>query len=42
MFFDLFLPGTTTFKETLCLYLEGVKEFIDELTYYIAKFELNI
>ncbi len=42
MFFDLYLPGTTSFKETICLYLEGVKEFFDELQYYIAKFELRI
>ena len=41
MFFDLILPGTATFKETLALYLEGVKEFFDELLYYIAKFELK-
>lgn len=42
MFFDLYLPGTTSLKETICLYLEGVKEFFDELQYYIAKFELRI
>lgn len=40
MFFDLRLPGTTNFVETLALYAEGVKEFFDELLYYIAKFEL--
>lgn len=42
MFFDLCLPGTTSFKETLGLYFEGVREFFDELLYYIAKFELNV
>lgn len=42
MFFDLFLPGTTSFKETLSLYFEGVREFFDELLYYIAKFELSV
>jgi hypothetical protein len=42
MFFELFLPGTATFKETLALYFEGVKEFFEELAYYIAKFELRL
>ena len=42
MFDTLLLPGTVSFKETLGIYFEGVKEFFDEILYYMAKFELRI
>lgn len=42
MFNELLLPGTTSLKETFAIYCEGVKEFFDEILYYISKFELKI
>lgn len=37
----LLLPGTIGFKDSFAIYMEGVKEFIDEILYRIAKFELR-
>ena len=42
MFNELLLPGTTSFRDTLAIYCEGIKDFFDEILYYIAKFELKI
>jgi len=42
MFNELLLPGTISFKDTLGIYFEGIKEFFDEMLYFIAKFELKI
>ena len=42
MFNELLLPGTISFKETLAIYLEGIKEFFDEILYRMAKYELKI
>ncbi len=42
MFNELLLPGTLSFKDTLAIYLEGIKEFFDEILYCIAKFELKM
>ena len=42
MFNELLLPGTLSFKDTLAIYLEGIKEFFDEVLYCIAKFELKM
>jgi len=42
MFNELLLPGTLSFKETIAIYLEGIKDFFTEMCYYIAKFELKI
>ena len=42
MFDELLLPGTVSFKDTLAIYFEGVKEFFEEIMYYIAKFELRM
>ena len=37
----LLLPGTIGLKDSLAIYLEGIKEFIDDLLYRIARFELR-
>ncbi len=42
MFNELLLPGTLSFKDTLAIYFEGIKEFFDEVLYCIAKFELKM
>ena len=42
MFNELLLPGTVNLKETVSIYFEEVKTFVDEILYYIAKFELRI
>ena len=42
MFNELLLPGTVSFKDTLGIYFEGIKEFFDEILYCIAKFELKL
>ncbi len=42
MFNELLLPGTVSFKDSLAIYFEGVKEFFEEIMYYIAKFELRM
>lgn len=42
MFNELLLPGTISVKDTLGIYFEGIKEFFDEMLYFIAKFELKI
>lgn len=42
MFENLLLPGTISFKDTLGIYMEGVKDFFNEIMYYIAKFELRL
>lgn len=41
MFNELFLPGNLSVRDTLAIYFEGIKEFIDELLYQIAKYELK-
>lgn len=42
MFDELLLPGTVSFKDSIAIYFEGVKEFFEEIMYYIAKFELRM
>ena len=42
MFNEFLLPGTISFKDTMAIYFESVKEFFDEILYYIAKFELKL
>ncbi len=42
MFNELLLPGTVSFKDSLAIYFEGVKDFFEEIMYYIAKFELRM
>jgi hypothetical protein len=42
MFNELLLPGTLSFKDTLAIYFEGIKEFFDEILYCVAKFELKM
>lgn len=42
MFNELLLPGTFSFRETLAIYCEGIKEFFEEILYYVAKFELKM
>ena len=42
MFNELILPGNVSFRDTLAIYCEGIKDFFDEILYYIAKFELRI
>ena len=42
MFETFLLPGTDTFKDTMAIYFEGVKEFFEEILYYITKFEFNV
>ena len=41
MFNEFLLPGTISFKDTLAIYLEGIKEFFDEMLYRLAKLELK-
>ncbi|GEM_PF-5115788 len=40
MFDEFLLPGTVSFKETLAIYFEGIKEFFEDLAYRIAQYEL--
>lgn len=42
MFNELLLPGTVSFSETFSIYLEGLREFLDEILYRISKFELRL
>ncbi len=42
MFDGLLLPGTISLKDSLAIYMEGVKEFFEEMLYCIAKFELKL
>lgn len=42
MFNELLLPGTISFKDSMAIYFEGVKDFFNELLYCLAKFELKI
>lgn len=41
MFNELLLPGTISFRETLAIYLEEIKDFINEICYKLARFELR-
>lgn len=42
MFNELILPGGINFRDTVGIYFEGIREFFDEMLYYISKFELRI
>lgn len=42
MFNELILPGTVSLKDTFGIYSEAVREFFDEILYYISKFELQL
>ena len=42
MFNEFLLPGTVCFKDTLAIYFESIKEFLDEILYRIAVIELRL
>ncbi len=42
MFNELLLPGTISFKDSFAIYMEGIKDFFEEILYCLAKFELRL
>lgn len=42
MFNEFLLPGTISFKDTLAIYFESIKELFDEIMYRIAIIELRL